>query len=359
MRWQARGGGIRDRPLSFANPAAAVVPVRFESLGAYTLNVLVTGGAGYIGSVSTRLLLDQGHDVVVFDNLERGHREAVDPRARLVEGDLRERESILATMKEVRPDAVMHFAAYAYVGESMEHPMMYFRNNLGGGLHLVEAMVAAGVKKIILSSTCATYGQPEVVPITEETPQKPENPYGETKLQLETILKWHQEQQGFQPVFLRYFNAAGASGDLGEDHTPESHLIPLILQVALGQREDIKIFGHDYPTPDGTCVRDYIHIEDLGQAHLLALTRDVSGAFNLGNGNGYSVKEVIEAARDVTDHSIPAKETPRRPGDPPFLIAAADKARTELGWLPKYPEIHTILEHAWQWHREHPQGYAH
>ena len=322
------------------------------------MKVLVTGGAGYIGSACVNLLLDAGHQVVVFDNLERGHREAVDPRASLVVGDLREPTSIRDVMQSTRPDAVMHFAAYAYVGESMDDPMLYFRNNVQGGLNLIDAMLAAEVKKIIVSSTCATYGQPETVPITEDTPQRPENPYGESKLLLEKILIWHQRQQNFEPVFLRYFNACGASGRLGEDHDPESHLIPLVLQVALGQRECVQVFGGDYDTPDGTCVRDYIHIDDLAQAHVLALEPGISGPFNLGNGSGYSVKEVIEAARRVTGHAIPHVMAPRRPGDPAYLIAAAAKARDVLGRRPAYPELATILEHAWAWHHAHPHGYA-
>lgn len=322
------------------------------------MNVLVTGGAGYIGSVSVKLLLDAGHEVVVFDNLERGHRAAVDPRATLVVGDLRDPDPIREAMLSARPDAVMHFAAYAYVGESMADPMLYFRNNVQGGLNLVDAMLAADVRKIIFSSTCATYGQPEVVPITEDTAQRPENPYGESKLMLEKVLLWHQARKDFEPVFLRYFNACGASGQLGEDHQPEPHLIPLVLQVALGQRERIRVFGDDYDTPDGTCVRDYIHIEDLGQAHVLALAPGIAGAFNLGNGNGYSVKEVIETAREVTGHPIPQVVAPRRPGDPPYLIAGAAKAREVLGWRPAYPALRTILEHAWGWHREHPNGYG-
>ena len=235
---------------------------------------------------------------------------------------------------------------------------MYFSNNVGGGLNLTDAMVAAGVKKIVFSSTCATYGQPETVPITEDAPQNPENPDGESKLNLEKILYWHQQQEGFEPVFLRYFNAAGASGDLGEDHSPESHIIPLVLQVALGKRDVFSIFGCDYETPDGTCVRDYIHIEDLGQAHVLAIQPGISGAFNLGNGNGFSVKEVVEASRRVTGHPIPSEMAPRRPGDPPYLIADATKAKEVLGWKPMFPDIETIVRHAWNWHQVHPEGYG-
>jgi UDP-glucose 4-epimerase len=321
------------------------------------MKVLVTGGAGYIGSVTVQLLLESGHDVTVFDNLERGHRAAVDARAPLIEGDLREAGAIAAAMGETHPDAVVHFAAYAYVGESMEDPGLYFRNNVVGGLNLVSAMTAAGVKRIIFSSTCATYGQPDEMPITEQTEQHPENPYGESKLQFESILRWYQQLHGIKPVFLRYFNACGACGDLGEDHDPEPHLVPLILQVPLGQRESITVFGDDYDTPDGTCIRDYIHIRDLAKAHLLALEAEVNGPFNLGNGAGYSVKEVIAAAREVTGHPIPEQAGARRPGDPPRLIADASRARDVLGWIPDYPDIRDILRDAWTWHQAHPRGY--
>ena len=321
------------------------------------MKVLVTGGAGYIGSITSEILLDEGHEVVIFDNLERGHREAVDPRARFIEGDLRNREDIRGVMRDARPDAVMHFAAFALVGESMQDPMLYFRNNVLGGIHLVEAMLERGVKKIIFSSTCATYGQPDRMPMTEDMPQRPTNPYGESKLMLEKVLNWERERHGLQPVFLRYFNAAGATEKLGEDHDPESHLIPNVLRVALGKSRALNIFGDDYPTPDGTCIRDYIHIVDLAQAHILALTGEHTGAFNLGNGDGYSVKQVLEVARELTGHPIPAEISPRRPGDPARLIAGADKAKQVLGWKPKYPEVRTIVQHAWNWHRAHPNGY--
>lgn len=321
------------------------------------MRIFLTGGAGYIGSVTTECLLNEGHEVVVFDNLEQGHREAVDSRAELMVGDLRDRDGVRAAMSSARPDAVMHFAAYALVGESMSDPMKYFRNNVGGGIHLVEAMVEAGVKRFIFSSTCATYGYPETVPMTEALPQRPVNPYGESKLMFERILLWAQDRLGIAPVFLRYFNACGATQTFGEDHDPESHLIPLVLFVAQGKRDQIMIFGDDYDTPDGTCIRDYIHIVDLAQAHIQAVTSDVTGAFNLGNGNGYSVKEVIDVARKITGHPIPAVIAPRRPGDPDRLVASADKARRELGWTPRYPDLETIIEHAWNWHQAHPQGY--
>ncbi len=321
------------------------------------MKILVTGGAGYIGSVTTELLLDEGHEAVVFDNLERGHREAVDERAGFMEGDLRDKARICAVMQEVKPDAVMHFAAYALVPESMEKPELYFQNNVVGGSNLADAMLAADVGKIVFSSTCATYGQPDRVPITEEESQSPENPYGESKLHYEKILGWYNRIYGMKTVFLRYFNACGATEKFGEDHDPETHLIPIVLQCALGKREKVFVFGEDYDTPDGSCIRDYIHIVDLAQAHILALTGDHSGPFNLGNGLGYSVKEVIEVARRVTGHPIPAETGPRRPGDPPRLVAGADKARNVLGWNPQLPELENIIQSAWNWHQAHPDGY--
>ena len=245
------------------------------------MKIFLTGGAGYIGSVTTELLLNEGHEVVIFDNLGRGHRAALDSRATFIEGDLREKNEVEAAMLSAAPDAVVHFAAYALVGESMQKPEMYFRNNVVGGINLADAMLKAGVRKIVFSSTCATYGQPERVPITEDESQKPQNPYGESKLMFEHTLRWHQEIHGLQPVFLRYFNACGATEKYGEDHDPETHLIPIVLQVALGQRESIMIFGDDYATKDGTCIRDYIHILDLARAHILALEKDVTGPFNL------------------------------------------------------------------------------
>jgi UDP-glucose 4-epimerase len=321
------------------------------------MKVFVTGGAGYIGSVTSELLLDEGHEVTIFDNLSCGHRDAIDPRATLIEGDLLDGQCVRAAMTSVKPDAVVHFAALALVGESMTDPMLYYRNNVRGGINLVDAMEAAGVGKIIFSSTCATYGVPSEVPIPESHPQNPINPYGDSKMLFEHILKWCHRIKGMQTVFLRYFNACGATDKFGEDHQPETHLIPLILQVPLGRRDKIMIFGDDYDTPDGTCIRDYIHIVDLAQAHILALTNDCSGPFNLGNGSGYSVREVIEAARAVTGHPIPAELAPRRPGDPDRLIGSAEKARRELGWKPQYPDIETIIEHAWKWHQAHPDGY--
>ncbi len=322
------------------------------------MKILLTGGSGYIGSVTTELLCDDGHDVVVFDNLERGHVEAVDPRARLVVGDLREPAGILDAMRAAKPDAVVHFAAYALVGESMQEPLKYFDNNLGGGLHLLDAMLRTGVQKIIFSSTCATYGQPEVMPMTEELPQRPTNPYGESKLMFETALRWERERRGLRPVFLRYFNACGATEKYGEDHDPETHLIPNVLKVVLGQAPAVPVFGADYATPDGTCIRDYIHIVDLARAHILALEKDVAGPFNLGTGTGFSVRQVVETCREVTGHGIPVEISPRRPGDPACLVAGAEKAKTVLGWKPRYPDLKTIVQHAWNWHRAHPRGYG-
>ncbi len=322
------------------------------------MKVFVTGGAGYIGSVTTERLLDEGDEVVVFDNLERGHRQAVDPRATLIEGDLRDASRICRALRDTRPDAVMHFAAYALVGESMDRPELYFDNNVVGFVNLTQAMLRADTNAIVFSSTCATYGQPERVPISEEEPQRPANPYGESKLMCEKMLFWHQRLHGMRTVALRYFNAAGATAKYGEDHEPETHLIPIVMQAALGRRPSVSVFGEDYDTPDGTCIRDYIHIADLAQAHIRALRANVSGAFNLGNGNGYSVREVVETARAVTGKPIPVETAPRRPGDPPRLIAAAEKARRELGWQPAFPDLRAIVESAWNWHCAHPDGYA-
>jgi len=322
------------------------------------MNILVTGGAGYIGSVTAERLLDEGHAVVVFDNLERGHREALDPRARFIEGDLRDSAAIERALTQTRPEAVVHFAAYALVGESMQHPEAYFGNNLRGGINLAEAMLQAGTRRIVFSSTCATYGQPERLPITEDTPQAPTNPYGESKFMLEKVLTWYQRLHGFQPVFLRYFNACGASEKYGEDHKPETHLIPNILKVALGQQAAVSLFGDDYDTPDGTCIRDYIHITDLARAHCLALVKDVTGAFNLGTGDGCSVRQVVDMARRVTGHPIPIAQRPRRPGDPARLVAEAVKAERMLGWRPEHSQLEEIIRTAWAWHRAHPQGYG-
>ncbi len=322
------------------------------------MNVFVTGGAGYIGSVCVETLCDAGHTVTVLDNLTEGHRAAVDPRATFIEADLADRDRVLAAVRDSQAEAIVHFAASALVGESMINPSKYFRNNVSNGLNLLDAAVAAGVKKFVFSSTCATFGPPERVPMDESLPQRPINPYGQSKLMFESILKWYRELHGLDFVAFRYFNAAGASARFGEDHRVETHLIPNILKVALGQKPHVEIFGTDYPTPDGTCIRDYIHIEDLAQAHRLALAPDPSGFFNLGNGEGFSVREVIATCERVSGRPIPTIEQPRRPGDPPRLVAAAHKAITGLGWKPRFPQIEDIVRSAWEWHQRHPHGYA-
>jgi UDP-glucose 4-epimerase len=320
--------------------------------------ILVTGGAGYIGSICVEQLLDHGYKVAVFDNLTEGHRLAVDPRADFFQGDLADIESIKLALRESKAKAVMHFAANALVGESMTNPGKYFRNNVASGVNLLEAMVAEGVKRFVFSSTCATFGIPEKMPIDETLNQKPINPYGESKLMFEKVLRWYGELHGITFVALRYFNAAGASEKFGEDHRIETHLIPNVLKVALGQKESVDIFGTDYPTPDGSCIRDYIHIIDLAQAHMLALSAKESAFYNIGTGGGTSVKEVIDCCRAITGHAIPAIEKPRRAGDPPLLVAGSDKIQRELGWKPKYQDIRTIVESAWAWHVKHPEGYG-
>jgi len=321
------------------------------------MKLLVTGGAGYIGSICVEQLLEQGHQVTIFDNLTEGHRRAIDPRAPLIEGDLQDRDAIFSAMEQVRPEGVMHFAANALVGESMENPSKYFRNNVGGGLNLLDAMIAHGARRFVFSSTCATFGPPERIPIDETLPQRPINPYGESKLLFEKILRWYDEIHGLKFVALRYFNAAGATGQYGEDHRCETHLIPNVLKVALGQKTHVDIFGTDYETPDGTCIRDYIHIVDLAQAHILALGVTQSAFYNLGTGGGTSVREVIAACEKVTGKKISVVEKPRRAGDPPRLIAGSDKIKRELGWAPKFESIEKIVESAWAWHIKHPKGY--
>jgi UDP-glucose 4-epimerase len=308
------------------------------------MRILVVGGAGYIGSVCSELLLDEGHGVSIFDNLSEGHRRALDPRAEFVEGDLVDRQSIEKTLAKQRPDAVMHFAANALVGESMQNPSKYFRNNIANGLNLLDAMISAGGGKIIFSSTCAIFGPPERVPIDETMPTRPINPYGESKLAFEKILRW-------------YFNAAGASTKFGEDHRVETHLIPNVLKAALGEKRHVEIFGTDYETPDGTCVRDYIHILDLARAHILALKSAKSDFYNLGTGGGASVREVIDCCRKVTGRKIDIVEKPRRPGDPPRLIASSEKIKRELGWKPQFQSLDAIIESAWKWHQKFPRGY--
>jgi UDP-glucose 4-epimerase len=321
------------------------------------MKILVVGGAGYIGSICAEVLLDQGHEVAILDNLSEGHRRALDPRAEFIEGDLADRQMTAATLAQLRPDAAMHFAANALVGESMENPSKYFRNNIAAGLNLLDAMIAAGVKRLVFSSTCATFGPPERLPIDEETPQRPINPYGESKLAFEKILKWYDTIHELRFVSLRYFNAAGASEKFGEDHRRETHLIPNVLKVALGEKKHVEIFGTDYETPDGTCIRDYIHIIDLAAAHILALGTRASAFYNLGTGGGSSVREVIETCRRITGHPIPVVEKPRRPGDPPRLIASSAKIKRQLGWRPKFQTLDAIVESAWKWHQKFPRGY--
>ncbi|MEM7726374.1 MAG: UDP-glucose 4-epimerase GalE [Cyanobacteria bacterium P01_A01_bin.45] len=322
--------------------------------------ILVTGGAGYIGSHTVLALKKAGYKIIILDNLVYGHRDLVENvlQVELIEGDTSDRPLLDNLFQTRQIDAVMHFSAYAYVGESVQDPAKYYRNNVIGTLVLLEAMLAASVKKFVFSSTCATYGVPTKVPILEDHSQNPINPYGESKLMVERILADFSNAYDFKSVRFRYFNAAGAdpSGLLGEDHNPETHLIPLVLFTALGKRESISIFGTDYPTDDGTCVRDYIHVNDLADAHVLGLEYLLKGGsssvFNLGNGNGFSVKQVIEAAREITQKEIKAVECDRRPGDPPALIGSGDKARQILGWEPKYPDIKDIVTHAWNWHQK-------
>jgi UDP-glucose 4-epimerase len=330
------------------------------------MNVLVTGGAGYIGSVIVEALLRRGHTVTVLDSLYKGHRAAVTAPARLVPVDLADRAAVGQAVAELAaggaPAAVIHMAADSLVGESMQRPIKYFRNNVINSLNLAEAVVEAGVGSLVFSSTAAVYGEPETVPITEDFATAPTNVYGETKLSFERALRWLERVHGLRWIALRYFNAAGATERLGEDHDPESHLIPNILQVPLGRRERVPLFGTDYPTPDGTCIRDYVHVADLAEAHILALEAlqgDAvpSGAFNLGSGSGYSNRQVIAAARRVTGHPIPVVEEPRRAGDPAALVASSERIRRELGWAPQYPGIEEIVGSAWAWHRGHPNGY--
>src|SRR5919201_2053961 len=321
------------------------------------MKILVTGGAGYIGSICAELLLDQGHDVTIFDNLAEGHRRAVDPRARFIEADLQDRARTSSILRESRPEAVMHFAGSALVAESMRDPSKYFRNNIGNGINLLDAMLVADCRRMIFSSTCAIFGPPEQLPIDETLPQRPINPYGESKLAFEKILRWYGEIHGLNPVSLRYFNAAGASEKFGEDHREETHLIPNVLKAALSHKPHVEVFGTDYDTPDGTCIRDYIHILDLAEAHMLALESRKSEFYNLGTGVGSIVREVIDCCRKITGCKIEIVEKPRRPGDPPRLIAASDKIKRELGWKPQFQSLSAIVESAWKWHQKFPRGY--
>ncbi|MFP3322423.1 UDP-glucose 4-epimerase GalE [Planococcus sp. SIMBA_160] len=328
------------------------------------MSVLVLGGAGYIGSHAVYQLIDQGMQVVVVDNLENGHRQAVHPEAVFYEGDIRDADFLDTVFENESIDEVLHFAANSLVGESMENPLKYFDNNVYGTQVLLQAMTKHGVKNIVFSSTAATYGEPETVPITETMPTMPTNTYGETKLTMEKMMKWTSAAHDLKFVSLRYFNVAGAraTGEIGEDHRPESHLVPIILQAALGQREEITVFGDDYDTPDGTCIRDYVHIEDLVNAHLLALDYLRNGGendvFNLGSSQGFSVNEMISAARSVTGKKIPVKIGPRRAGDPSILVASTEKATRILGWQPSHTSVTKIIEDAWNWHSAHPAGYG-
>ncbi len=328
------------------------------------MSILVLGGAGYIGSHAVYQLLDEGYDTVVVDNLQTGHKGAIHPKARFYQGDIRDKDFLREVFTTEKVDAVLHFAAYSLVGESMEKPLEYFRNNVYGTQVLLEVMNDFNVKHIVFSSTAATYGEQNQTPITEEMQTNPTNAYGETKLTMEKLMKWCDTAYGMNYVSLRYFNVAGArsTGEIGEDHHPETHLIPVVLQVALGQRESISIFGEDYPTKDGTCIRDYIHVEDLIDAHILALKYLQNGGesniFNLGSSNGFSVKEIVEAARAVTGHELPAKIAPKRSGDPSTLIASSEKAGRILGWRPKRTSIQNIITDAWKWHQAHPNGYG-
>lgn len=322
------------------------------------MKILVVGGAGYIGSICAEVLLDEDHQVGIFDNLVEGHRAAVDKRAKFFEGDLADRARIKDVLANYRPEAAMHFAASALVGESMENPSKYFRNNVASGLNLLDSMIELGISKLIFSSTCAIFGPPERVPIDENLPMRPINPYGESKRMFESILRWYNQLHGLKVVSLRYFNAAGASDKFGEHHRQETHLIPNVLKVALGETPNVEIYGTDYDTPDGTCIRDYIHILDLARAHILALDAPESAFYNLGTGGGSSVREVIEAGRKITGKTIPVVEKPRRPGDPPRLIASSRKIKEELGWNPKFQSLDAIIESAWKWHQKFPNGYS-
>ncbi len=322
--------------------------------------ILVTGGAGYIGSQTVRLLLEYGYEVMILDNLTRGHRDIVETvlKTPMIVGDIRDRSLLRQIFINYPIETVIHFAAYAYVGESNQNPALYYQNNVAGTLTLLEAMVENSVNHLVFSSTCATYGIPQTVPVTESDPQHPINPYGKSKLMTEKIIADFERAYGLKSICFRYFNAAGASpdGQLGEDHDPEPHLIPSVLLAALNQEQSITIFGTDYPTPDGTCIRDYIHVVDIARAHVLGLqyllSCDRSDVFNLGNGNGYSVKQVIEMGREVTQKPIHAIKNERRPGDPPILVSSSEKAREILGWQPQYPDLKDMLRHAWQWHQQ-------
>ena len=328
------------------------------------MTILVLGGAGYIGSHGVDQLIEKGYQVVVVDNLQTGHKEAIHKEARFYQGDIRDKAFLQDIFKKEDIDGVLHFAANSLVGESMEQPLTYFNNNVYGTQVVLEVMEEFDVKKIVFSSSAATYGEAKVMPIAESAPTNPTNPYGETKLMMEKMLKWCDEAYQMNYVALRYFNVAGAkiNGQIGEDHTPETHLIPLVLQTALGQRAQLSIFGNDYDTPDGTCIRDYVHVQDLIAAHILALeyleAGNSSNIFNLGSSTGFSVQEIVEAARKITGKEIPTKVEARRAGDPSTLVAASQKAQDTLGWKPEYTTMETIIESAWNWHVNHPKGYT-
>lgn len=324
------------------------------------MKVLVTGGAGYIGSVTVERLIKAGEEVIVFDNLYQGHEDAVHPEAVFIKGDLADKQHIDSVISEHRPDGIMHFASYTLVGESVEFPYMYLRDNIVNGSNLLESAVKNGVKRFILSSTANLFDDPEQMPIAEDERIIPGSPYGESKYILERYLHWMDKLYDMRYTCLRYFNACGATEERGEDHDPETHLIPLVLEVALGQREKLVIFGDDYDTPDGTCVRDYIHVVDLAEAHILAmraLNEGPSRKYNLGNGKGYTIQQVIDTARKVTGHPIPAVVGDRRPGDPDILIASSESINHDLGWTPVYPDLEQIISTAWKWHQAHPNGY--
>jgi UDP-glucose 4-epimerase len=361
IRCRGRRGRAEPQTRKPKKPPSPQGPTFCSPPEGSTVRVLVTGGAGYVGSHAVRLLERAGHEVVVYDNLAIGHRAAV-AAAEIIQGELADRPRLVDTLRSRRIEAVMHFAALACVGESVAEPARYYQNNVAGSLSLLEAMRECGVARIVFSSTTAIYGTPDKMPIGEDAPKLPINPYGFSKLVVERALSDYAQAYGLGYAALRYFNAAGASpdGDLGEDHDPETHLIPNVLLVALGQRPHITIFGDDYPTPDGTCIRDYVHVDDLGAAHVLALAKLAPGQgmqLNLGTGRGHSVREVVDACRRVTGHPIPSRFGPRRPGDPPQLVADASQARRVLGWEPRYTDIESIVSTAWNWHHSHPRGY--
>jgi UDP-glucose 4-epimerase len=325
------------------------------------MKLLVTGGAGYVGSIVSRLLIDRGHEVVVFDNLERGHKQAVAPQARLIVGDLRDPGQVEAAFAGQSFDGVLHFAALSLVGESVQQPGLYWENNVTGTLHLLNAIVRHEVTRLVFSSTAATYGLPSETPVTEDAQTNPINPYGTSKLAVDMMIGDFCVAHELGAVSLRYFNVAGANGHIGEDHEPETHLIPNVLKVPLGKSERVAIFGTDYPTPDGSAIRDYIHIDDLADAHVLALEHATPGKhqiFNLGTGTGFSVREIVAAVEAVTGKPVPVDESPRRAGDPPQLVASSARARAELGWKPRKPRIETMIADAWEFHRSHPEGYS-